>query len=523
MNGILRETSERDPREARDWDALKAFVGFTEADAQVLVALEPIVAPHLGGIARSLKESLGACEITACSVPFEADALSALVADWLRRIFAGDYGPEYHALQRRIGRAHARAGVPERFVVAAMSLLRRELLDIVWPRLSGEGRRLAVHAIDRLLDLDGAVMSAAFMEAHEEHRLRTLQAVIVENLPVTVLCIDGQGRVTAATRPGARLFGGAAGIGSHYLEFLPPELVEEADLPTQFGRSLATGREITIPRVGLGEGPEARVFRFTLVPLDHDLARLLLHIEELTDVVHAEARLQQAEGLARIGSLAANVAHEIRNPLAAISATLQVIATSLESGDRRGAILTRVQDQVTRLDRLVNDLLGYARPAHARVREIDPVALAREAVCQSGVRAEVVAQVEVRVFADPHQTVQVLVNLLQNAEESAGPGGRVQVEVGPGGEIVVADDGPGVSAEALARLFEPFFTTRSRGTGLGLAISRKLAEAMGGRLELLPPSLTPLGRGPGARFRLSLPLSDSPVRASPPGTGARTA
>ncbi|MFT5586210.1 MAG: signal transduction histidine kinase [Cognaticolwellia sp.] len=119
------------------------------------------------------------------------------------------------------------------------------------------------------------------------------------------------------------------------------------------------------------------------MPLAHELAHMLVHLEELTDVVQAEVRAQQAEALARIGTLAANIAHEIRNPLAAISATLKVIGGSLATNDRRKVVLEKVGDQVLRLDRLVRDLLCYSRPAHVSNQVIHVRTLVMEAVAQS--------------------------------------------------------------------------------------------------------------------------------------------
>jgi signal transduction histidine kinase len=242
------------------------------------------------------------------------------------------------------------------------------------------------------------------------------------------------------------------------------------------------------------------------------------------DAVQAESRALQSEALARIGSLAANVAHEIRNPLTAISATLQVIGASLDASDRRKPILTKVQEQVLRLDRLVSDLLGYARPVEPQSRRVGLGSVVREALAQAGVPARLLEAESVEVVADPQLVQQIIVNLLQNARDAAGGEGQIEVRVGPGPAIEIADDGPGVSVEVTAKLFEPFVTTKMRGTGLGLAISRKLAESMGGALAWDPrrgQGCAP-GRGPGALFRLTLPPSPPRGGASPGDTAAHS-
>lgn len=490
------------------WEEMKEYVGFTDEDAAALTRLRPRVEPHLGELTDNFYATIERFPGARAIIEDDAqvERLKGTLRRWVTELLTGPYDATYWSRRKRIGEVHVRVGLPERYVFTAMNLIRTDLCRVARQERGDEELHWQIClAIHRITDLELAAMSAAFHEAHEQRRLRGLQDLIVQNLPITVLLLDEHGRVASATRPSARLFGEAAEIGLHYGDFLPDELVEAADLRSSVSRAIATGREITIPRVTLGSGSEARTFRVTLVPLEHETARMLLHVEELTDVVQNEARLQQAEALARIGSLAANVAHEIRNPLAAISATLQVIVGS-EANDRRKIILGKVQEQVHRLDRLVSDLLGYSRPAEPRLEPVSLAELAREAVGLSGVAAELRIVDVVPTLGDGQYVNQILVNLLQNARDAAGPEARIVVHVGPGPQVVVEDDGPGVSLEVVAKLFEPFVTTKTRGTGLGLAISRKLAESMGGKLDLVERDEDePLpGRGPGARFRLSL-------------------
>lgn len=492
------------------WDEMKSYVGFCdERDRELLQAVRAPVSAQADtltdGFYAAVLRFPGARVVLTNDA--QVERLKGSMARFIDEMLTGPWDHAYYRKRRRIGEVHVRVGLPDRYVFTAMNLLRRDICEIVRHHHADDPERAwaTVHAISRVTDLELAVINAAYMEAHEQAQLRSLQDLIVQNLPVTVLCLDENGLVTSATRPSSRLFGGLAEVGRHYETFLPTELIEAADLPTTAGRALATGREISIPRVSLGHGSAQRHFRITLVPLEHELARLLIHIEELTDVVQAEARVQQAEALARIGSLAAHMAHEIRNPLAAISATLQVIVGSLPEDDRRKVILGKVQGQVHRLDRLVTDLLGYARPARPTLRESSLQTLAREAIAQSGVPAELQVIEDAVVLVDPDHVGQIVVNLLQNSRDAAGPSGRVVLRAGPGTQLDILDDGPGIPDEVAGRLFEPFVTSKTKGTGLGLAISRKLAQAMDGHLELLPPTEDwGEARGPGAHLRLSL-------------------
>ncbi len=485
---------------------LEAYIGIGAEDRALLRQLQAVAEPEIPQLVENFYSAILASSARqVLQDEAQVERLKATLIRWIRETLSGPHDDAYWERHTRIGRTHVRVGLQHRYVFAAVNLIRGDLQKVAHERLPPDTYMQVCLALNRQLDLELAVMSSTYMHAHEDIQLRSLQDLIIRSMPVTILCLDGSGRVTAATRPSARLFGDNAEIGRHYEAFLPSDLVEAADLPSLVGQCLSTGQELSVPRVVLGEGASARHFRISIVPLHHELARLLLHVEETSEAVQAEARAQQAESLARIGSLAANVAHEIRNPLTAISATLQVISGSFPAEDRRKAILGKVGEQVLRLDRLVSDLLGYSRKAVPRPQRLDLMDLCREAMTAAGVEGALEGS-SALVTADPGMVSQILVNLLQNARD-AGGGLRLQVE---GGKVLVIDGGPGVPVDLCEKIFEPFVTTKTRGTGLGLAISRKLADAMQGSLKWRVPNpgeLGTLGQGPGACFTLTLPLS----------------
>ena len=489
---------------AQDWQELMSWVGFGPEDGIRLQNLLPLVEPELERITDRFYEAIQRSQARAV---LQDDAqvlrLKGTLQVWIREMLAGPHGEAYWERRRRIGQTHVRVGMPHRYVFPAMDLIRQDLVHIAIKAFGAEGAILYCHSLNRVTDIELAIMSSTYMEAHEHVQLRSLQDLIIGNMPVTILCLGDNGRVTAATRPSTRLFGSSAEVGRRYEDFLPADLIEAADLPSLLGRALATDETIDIPRILVGSGPEARQFRLVVVPLRHELARLLLHIEEVTEVVRAESRAQQAESLARIGTLAANIAHEIRNPLTAISTTLQVISGTLPVEDRRRQILSKVGEQVQRLDRLVGDLLSYARKPTPRLRKVCPAEIVQEAISLAGVNAAVEGD-SPPLVADEQFLIQILVNLLQNARDAA-PAQPLCLRLDPG-SISVIDGGPGVPAHILPRLFEPFHTTKTRGTGLGLAISRKLTESMEGRLIHRLPSPPP-SPGPGACFEVILPLA----------------
>ena len=200
--------------------------------------------------------------------------------------------------------------------------------------------------------------------------------------------------------------------------------------------------------------------------------------------------------------MSASVAHEVRNPLTAISATLQVLDKSLTEDDQRRNIIAKVLTQVDRLDRLVTDLLGYSRPTQLRCRSLSVAAIARDAIASSGTSAELSVEKDLVAWLDGNNLHNVLVNLLLNAREEVGEQGRVLIRIRADRRIDVVDDGPGIDPDVRGTLYEPFVTTKAQGTGLGLAICQKIMASMDGGLDVSRMPDPELG---GAHFRVYLP------------------
>jgi hypothetical protein len=219
-------------------------------------------------------------------------------------------------------------------------------------------------------------------------------------------------------------------------------------------------------------------------------------------------RASSAERMAAIGHVAAGLAHEIRNPIAAMRLKAENALVATED-ERRVAALQFILQQVGRLDSVLNDLLAMTQPRTPKPAEVDLAAFLertaephRELAAAKGVRFDVVSgnSTSSPQF-DADQMRRAIDNLILNAIQNAPSGGRVTVEAGRrNGQfcVRVRDDGEGVPESIRERLFEPFVTGRTDGTGLGLAIVREIARAHGGEARLLPTSR-------GAEFEIEVP------------------
>jgi PAS domain S-box-containing protein len=224
-----------------------------------------------------------------------------------------------------------------------------------------------------------------------------------------------------------------------------------------------------------------------------------------------EQRLRETAALARLGEMAAVVAHEVRNPLAGIRGGVQLLG-SHDALDADGREL--ISDIVARIDSLnavLSDLLVFARfrevqpaPVDLRLLVEDVAASMSLDPAMRGVALSVDLPPQAMVMGDVDQLRQVLMNLVLNAGQALDHDGYVRVTVEPAPDaitVVIADSGPGIAPELRERVFEPFFTTRHRGTGLGLATARRIVEAHGGTLSFGEPA----AGEPGAVARMRLP------------------
>ena len=237
----------------------------------------------------------------------------------------------------------------------------------------------------------------------------------------------------------------------------------------------------------------------------------VINFQDLTELKRLEMHARRTERMATVGQLAAGVAHEIRNPMAAISGSIELLKQSAQTSDDDRALMTIVHREVQRLNVLIGDLLDYANPRPKQTVDFDLGSLVQETVQvargdQNFADVELTANVDdpLPIHADPAKLRQVVWNLVRNAADAAGSGGKhVIVEArklaSGGAAITVADDGPGIAESLVSRIFDPFVTTKQKGTGLGLATCHTIITEHGGRIDVESAP------GKGTKMVVSLP------------------
>ncbi|CAN5918608.1 ATP-binding protein [soil metagenome] len=221
----------------------------------------------------------------------------------------------------------------------------------------------------------------------------------------------------------------------------------------------------------------------------------VVNFSDLTELRRLEQDHRRDERLVTVGHLAAGIAHEIRNPLASISGSIELLKAAPQASDDDRTLMTIVHREIDRLNELIGDLLDYANPRAQQPVDFDLATLLEE-VLQVARGDQAFADVELAseivgplpIHADPAKLRQVVWNLVRNAADAAAAGGKhVRVTASSDGDqstIAVADDGPGIPPEKIAKIFDPFFTTKTKGTGLGLATCYAVVTEHGGRIDV---------------------------------------
>jgi PAS domain S-box-containing protein len=269
-----------------------------------------------------------------------------------------------------------------------------------------------------------------------------------------------------------------------------------------------------------------KVIGYTLSQVRDRRGRLTgatLFFKDLTRVEQLEERERLRDRLAALGEMAAAIAHEVKNPLAGIEVMAGLLKRQLAGSPDAQATLADIIKEARMANAIVLEVLDFVRPIRLQVERIslgdviqDAVAMAESHAARGAVDVQVRYPEHLPpIQGDPHQLRQIFTNLLANAFEALGGSGHVTiaadvlVEDGTGSgepqrpmvQVEITDNGPGVPADVMDRIFSPFFTTKPQGSGLGLAIVRKIVDAHDGRIDVSRVE------GGGTRFRVTLPVT----------------
>ncbi|MFO0739641.1 MAG: ATP-binding protein [Labilithrix sp.] len=478
---------------------LRRFVRFTADDGRRIGAFGPRAAPAFERLAT---------QFYALAVLTDAEQIGRLeraLVSWLEGLFAGTYDDAHFERTERIGDAHVQVGLPQRYVIGAMAVLRASLGSVI------DGHGSGLHAaLARLLDVELGVMLesyVAFAAARVDQAIQVAASkvapvVAVDLAPMLVVGLDAAANVVFLNRVAERMTGYARdeALGRPFVELLVLDEDRVTVAPALgvdggFESSLRTcaGQVRTMRwQVARGEGT---TFAFGL---------------DVTDERDQREQSQQSQRLAAAGILVAGLAHEIRNPLNGAGLHLAILERSLASeGSAEKLDTVRiVSTELRRLASLVTDFLDFARPKPLAVISLNAQALCARAIARvsaaaaaAGVTVETDLPPQDLVFdADRAHLEHVLVHLLENGIDAVGQAGRVVLRARREPRyacIEVEDNGPGLP-DRKAPIFDPFYSTKIDGTGLGLAIAYRIVSNHDGHLDF--------DSRPGCtRFRVRLP------------------
>jgi PAS domain S-box-containing protein len=374
--------------------------------------------------------------------------------------------------------------------------------------------------IQRLRDQEKELERLHRLEKERAEQTERLSEEVTRNMPAGLLVVNATGIISSAN-PAAEQVLGIRGLGFRRCS---EALGESSDLTKLIAECLATGKIFRREQVEHGApGGEERRLGVTISPIrrgNETISGAICLLTDLTELATLQQQVQLKENLAALGELSAGIAHEFKNALATISGYAQMIRAEAASGEAAD-YAQRILEQTKNITHVVMEFLKYARPLD----------ISNEPVALQGVVERVATEVgeanpEIRiryegafgeVAGDEGLLRQGLLNLARNAAEAcviAVNGGRVLLrgELFRGEDngfqrITVFDNGPGIPAEALPKLFRPFFTTKANGTGLGLAVVQKIIVQHGGQVEARNRA-----EG-GAAFIVTLPACRSTAEA----------
>jgi len=516
---------------------LQKYVAWRPEDAELVRDAGRQIRPHFDELIDDFYEEIQRHPDTARVITgghAQIVRLKGQLRQWLTDLFEAHYDAAYVWRRWRTGRKHVEIGLHQIYTNASLARLRSGMLRLLIGTWKGEAERLqaVVVALNKVLDLDLALIEDAYESEHTQrlreaerrrmeetvHREREFSEGLLQHAQAIVLVLDTHGCIV-------RFNSYLEQLGGYSLEevcardwfelFVPPEEQEEA---RELFQSMLAGNETTsgVNRIvcRAGRFHDISWSNKALKDPDGRVTAVLAIGQDITDFKAAQQRALQAERLAAIGQMMAGLAHESRNALQRIQANAEMLELEVEGNQDATELVARIQNAQDQLHRLFDEVRGYAAPIQLDRVPCTLSELWREAWDilsrqRSGRRAILHEQTELRdlnVLVDRFRMVQVFRNLLENSLAACEDPVEIGIAVTTAQfgrqqslRIRVCDNGPGIAPDARERIFQPFFTTKTKGTGLGMSIAQRIVEAHGGALRVAAHE------GPGAEVEILLP------------------
>lgn len=361
-----------------------------------------------------------------------------------------------------------------------------------------------------------------YRELYEEELASTESRYrdIIEHSADAIISIDNDGKITSWNQGAEEMFGWDRGeiVGSHIARIVPDDLLEQRELEfIEFSmRYRGYVRNYETERLHKqGHRVLVNLTESFVRDRDGEIMGRSQIMRDLTELKIKEQQIQHSERLATVGHMAAGVAHEVGNPLTAISSLVQICQRKTEDPFIQEQ-LSKVRSHIRRITKIVRDLVDFSRPSALESEKVQINEIIKSAVglmkhdarCRNVAFELSLSPGLPRITCVPDQVHQVLVNILLNAVDAMENEKNPQVEIVTRRsdsviELSIRDTGVGISEEVQNRIFEPFYTTKEvgRGTGLGLSVSHGIITKMGGTITVDSE------QGEGAEFIIKLPVN----------------
>ena len=418
-------------------------------------------------------------------------------------------------------------------------VVRGRMVAVIGLGRSAHGSLLSSEDVEILLTVSGYVAvaienSLLYQEqgdrAAELKLLKEFNESIIESINVGLLAVDLEGRVTRLNSALEEILDISRdeAVGKRVEDLFSEDFTDT--LRQVLGNDRWRLRETrNIYKIHTATfGGRTLVLNIAIAPLQdsQEQTGALVVIEDVTSRVRLEEQLQQREKLSSIGLLAAGVAHEVNTPLTGVSSYTQMLLGMLSETDPKHALLLKVRRQAERATNIVNNLLNFSRTGDASEfteldisRVLDDTLQLLEPQLR-GNRIEIVRDYDPDspvVFGNAGKLQQVFTNLLLNARDAIPAGGSIRISTIPAEDhsltIEVSDSGMGIAPENVAKIYDPFYTTKGvgRGTGLGLAVSYGIVQEHSGHISVES------NPGRGTAFRITLPTAHARAQLQPVG------